>query len=162
MLYASLVVNQTFFKSFFEISPELFSCISMATFCQVGNALSTMFKLSFLDAPGWDLGIIRETHNMSTVLAHLIHRFEEAGHFIDARNERNGNDALTRCACKLKKLKAWYDAKIAADIARSSQQIAQAAVEPVGMESMEFENWFGNLNGCYWEDMIENWEGMMS
>lgn len=77
-------------------------------FGRLSFSLTTLFKLSLLEAPGWDLAYVRQTIDISGVLDQLIHRFERTlkptatQHDIDA-----AHDCFTQGARRLRRVREW-------------------------------------------------------
>ncbi|MCJ1466617.1 hypothetical protein MMC07_005237 [Pseudocyphellaria aurata] len=146
MLYACLVACQSFFDIFLALPSDVFFSLSISTFAHMTLALATVFKLSLLDAPGWDLAHVRQRFDVALLPDKLIARFQEASRTIDPRQQINGTDAFSRCAQRFRQIKRWYDTKTTADSAPAS----------VDVDAMEaFERDF--LQENYWQDLIRGW-----
>lgn len=147
MLYACLVACQSYFDIFLALPSDVFFSLPLSTFAHMTLALATVFKLSLLDAPGWDLAHVRQRFDVALLPDKLITLFEDASRTIDPRQQTNGTDAFSRCAQRFRHIKRWYDMKLSAESAPVHVDVEG------GMEG--FERDF--LQESYWQDLMRGW-----
>jgi hypothetical protein len=74
------------------------------------------FKLSLVEVDSWGLSHVRQTIDFLTVLDQIASRLEEAKKMIIIDTlAAVHNDIFSRYATKLRRIKMWWDAKIAPD-----------------------------------------------
>jgi hypothetical protein len=106
--------------------------MSVVTLSEMGHALSTAFRLCFIEVPGWDLAYIRETINLLQCFEVLISRFEQMGAQIDNSQAVPAKRSFcTGAAVAMGRVKGWYENKVAAEAEKRLQE------EQTGLAGME-------------------------
>lgn len=72
--------------------------------------MATLFRLSLLDVPGWDLSHVRQTADIAVIIGKLVHQFERTINPMASLEEiSNSQDAFTKGARRLRGVKDWLD-----------------------------------------------------
>ncbi|KAG0651383.1 hypothetical protein D0Z07_1617 [Hyphodiscus hymeniophilus] len=123
MLWACTIAAKSILDNFLSLPISLCNSMSIITIAQVGFAISTAFKLSFIEIPGWDLGQVRETLNFPEFSAQVISHFVQAGAQIDnCQAVPVKRSFCTGGSLALRRIKASYEAKVAAEGAKGQQE----------------------------------------
>lgn len=114
--YACLQAAKNWFDAFLAIPPAAYVGISMAVFTQMAHCIIALFRLSTLDYPGWDCGVVRNLANLSAILGQIINNMVQvkpaAG--LD-RGDPEDKDIFSAKFRKVDKIKTWWDSKVAAE-----------------------------------------------
>lgn len=120
--------------------------------------MSTTFKLSFIEVPGWDLAHVRATVDLNHYFQQIISRFEQVGAQVDSSQAVPAKRSFcTGGALALGRVKGWYDVRVAAD-AEKGQQEDQAGL--AGMEDLLSGEKFDYFDDAYlmgdwkWEEIM--------
>jgi hypothetical protein len=158
MLYACLISAKSFLDIYLTLPLSSYYGMSIVTLAQLGHALSTLFKLLFVDVPGWDLAHVRETANLLHYFEHIIGRFEQVGAQID--NSQATPAKRSFCsggALAMGRVKGWYEARIAAETEKRQQE-EQAGLR--GLEDFLSGEKFDYLDEAYlmgdwkWDEIV--------
>lgn len=125
----------------------------MTTFGQLTFALASFFKLSLLEAPGWDLQHVRQEFDVSLLPDRLAGRFEDASRTIDPRQQINGTDAFSRCAQRFRQIKRWYNMKLT----ESGPELSQELLNASQMDGLEVGHPSDFLQEAYWQEIMQGW-----
>lgn len=158
MLYACLMSAKHLLDTLYALPLSSYYGFSIITLSQLGYGLSTAFKLCFLEVTGWDLPHVRSTVNLGHYFDHFVSNLERVGAQIDSSQPAPTKIAFcTGCARAMRRVKGWYDARLAAETAeRVQQQEEQTGL--AGLEDvMSGENFCWDeafFNNGDWEDFI--------
>lgn len=152
MLYACLVACQSYLDVFLSLSPDSFFSLPMTTFGQMTLALASFFKLSLLEASGWDLQHVRQEFDVSLLPDHLAARFEEASKTIDPKQQINGTDGFSRCAHRFRHIKRWYNMKLSTE---PGPELSQGLINASRIEQFDVGDDF--LDETYWQQIMPRW-----
>ena len=152
MLYACLMSAKSVIDTILSLPVSLCNSTSIVTLSQLGFAISTAFRLSFIEVPGWDLAHVRATVDLGDYFQQVISRFEQVGAQVDRSQAVPGKRSFcTGAALAMGRVKGWYDVRVAADAEKGRQE------EQTGLTGME-----DLLNGeelNYFEDtLIGDWK----
>ena len=111
MLHSCLVACQLWFQIILTISSQNFVTLSMHDFGRMSHAISTLFKLSILEVPGWDQEHVRQTVDISVILEQLVRRLDSALEPTETHPTSNSNDAFNQGARRLERFKDWFSSK---------------------------------------------------
>ena len=154
MLYSCLLATKTLFEIFLAQSLASYCGFSIIHLAQIGHGLSTLFKLSLIEDVGWDLAHVRETVNLQYYFDRLIARFEEAGAAIDQCQKPPCREAFaTGCSRAMRRIKGWYEAKVAAD---TVQESGQEQGNLMNMDDVCISGGFDYLDDAYWQDVLDD------
>jgi hypothetical protein len=160
MLWSCLLAIKSLFEIFLSQPLASFCGFSIIHLSQIGHGLSTMFKLSFVEEIGWDVAHVRETENLLYYFDRFIARFEEAGAAIDQTQNVPCREAFgTGCSRVLRRIKGWYEAKVATE---SEQENGQEQTSLMGMEDVSIGGSFDYLDDAYWQDILDDLNLMQS
>lgn len=129
---------------------------SIITLAQLGYSLSTVFKLSFIEVPGWDLAHVRSTVNLGQYFEHFISNFEKAGAQIDNSQPTPAKIAFcTGCSRAMGRVRGWYDTRVAMETAEKQQE---EQTDLTGLEDVLSGDSFN-----YWDQAFfqGDWEEIM-
>jgi hypothetical protein len=129
---------------------------SIITLSQLGYGLSTVFKLSFIEDPGWDLAHVRSTANLGQYFEHFIANFEQVGAQIDNSQPIPAKIAFcTGCSRAVGRIKGWYETRLAAETEEKQQE------EQPGLTGLD--DILGGENFQYWDQAFfqGDWEEIM-
>jgi len=152
MLYYALTVVKVLLDQVFGQPIEAYLAFSGADIVSLGYGLTTLIKLSFINEPGWDLNYVRQTVSFASYFDKCYMNFEQAGSIIDGSQVQPCRPCFqTLAAQKMKKTKAWFDAKVAAESQpqHTDGQPEQGALESDIDMNMEFDDKF-------WEDLLRD------
>lgn len=154
MLYACLVACRSYLDISLALPPDSYFSLPTTIFGQMTFALASVFKLSLLEAPGWDLQHVRQELDVSRLPDRFVGRFEDASRNIDPKQQINGTDAFGRCAQRFRQIKRWYDMKVTAE---SGPDLSREPMNASRMEAFEFEGQSDFLEEAYWQDIMRGW-----
>lgn len=148
-LYACLLSAKSLLDIYTAQPLSAYSSLTVISLAQLGHACSTLFKLSLVDCPGWDLGHVRSTVNLGAYFSLLGGMFERAGEMIDGVQGVGCRESFpTGCARAMGRVKAWYEAKVEGGV----------EVEGVGWADdaggMGMGMGFGYLDDLYWQEVM--------
>jgi hypothetical protein len=155
MLYACLLAAQGFLDRTIELPETNFLGYSVTNCAQIGHALSTLIKLSFVDEEGWNLPNVRETINVHSYFSHFITGFEQAGQAIDRLQQRPCRASFpTGCSRAIRRVMMAYNAKLAAQSTPEGAQAQQAVYVPLDdpLPNISYEQ----FDDAYWEAIIND------
>lgn len=153
MLYACLVACRSYLDISLALPPDSYFSLPKTTFGQMTFVLASVFKLSLLEAPGWDLQHVRQELDVSRLPDRIAGRFEDASRTIDPKQQISGTDAFSRCAQRFRQIKRWYDMKVTAE---SGPDLSQELMNASRMEAFEFEGQSDFLEEAYWQDIMRS------
>jgi hypothetical protein len=111
MLHSCLVACQLSFQIILTISSQNFVSLSMLDFGRMSHAISTLFKLSVLDVPGWDREHVRQTIDISVILEQCVRRLDSALKPTETPSTSHSNDAFSQAARRLERFKDLVGSK---------------------------------------------------
>jgi len=150
MLWACLLSVKKLLDLFLSQDLSEYFSFCLVDLAHLGHSMSTLFKLSFVEEDGWELVTVRQSANFISYFDQLLGNFEQVGVTIDQSQRSPCKDSFpTGCARAMKKVKSWYEAKIATESEQSGMQDQ--------MNFMDFEHVF---NYAYFSD--PNWEELMA
>lgn len=129
----------------------------------MGRGLSTLLKLSLLEATGWDLAHVRQTVSLSYYFNELGSRFESVGKVVDDMQKRSpverASSFPTGCARALRMVQQWYEAKVVAEAAQNSERGLQGMAVPMartgqGLEDAMLDDAFDYMSEANWLDLM--------
>ncbi|TVY19923.1 Transcriptional regulator WAR1 [Lachnellula arida] len=121
----------------------------------LGQSMATIFKLSMIDEPGWDLTYVRKTVNPRDYFDRMINNFDQVGTVIDqSQPEPCRNSFPTGCANAMRKIRGVYEAKIAAETAQTTSQEQTNSLALDGMlNGDQMIDW---MDDAYWQDLLND------
>lgn len=131
MLYTCLMSAKSLLDVFMTLPRSSYYGMSIIALAQLGHVLSTVFKLCFIDVPGWDLAHVRTTINLLHYFEHFIAQFGQVGAQIDSQQPPGKRSFPTGCSLAMGRVKGWYESKIAAETEKEQQD------ELTGLTCME-------------------------
>lgn len=148
MLHACLVSAKSLLDLCLSQPLSTYHALSVIELSHIGQGLATVFKLSLIDVPGWDLSYVRKTISTCDYFDRLIGNLEQVGLFIDqSQPEPCRNSFPTGCANAMRRIKGVYEAKIAAEQARDS-----VVFEGMGIPADQMD-W---LDDSYWQELLND------
>lgn len=152
MLYVCLLSAKTFLDLMLENPLSCYFGYSIINLSQIGHALSTLVKLSFVEEDGWNLTNVRETINLRSYFNRFIARFEEAGAVIDKAQLTACKISFpTGCSRAMRRVLAACEAKLASETAEVGFQ-GDASYST--MDEMLSAAAQENFDDAYWEAII--------
>ena len=154
-LYACLEATKNWFRVFLELSPGEYVGFSISIFTQMARCIISLFRLLTLEDPLWNRGLARETANLSDILEQIIEKHSRVKIMADL--DSNGSefeDIFSRTAGKLRSIKTWWDAILAAELAHgivSEETLGEASMEV--MDDMWLRDIFSQFDGQFDMDM---------
>ncbi len=58
--------------TFLTLPPSVYHVVPIPNLAQLGFCLINLFKLAFVEDPGWDLVHVRETANFTSYIDHFV------------------------------------------------------------------------------------------
>ncbi|KAG9234284.1 hypothetical protein BJ875DRAFT_441424 [Amylocarpus encephaloides] len=154
MLYSCMTAARRLLDAFIQQPVDFYIPFSLAQLAFIGTGLSTLFKISMYEEPGWDLVEARKTANLSQYFDELISKFEKAGSIVDMNQlEQCRMCFSTGCSRAMRRVKGLYESKIAGN---TGQNITAPQDHPglTGMEDVisgEEVDW---VNDVYWQELM--------
>lgn len=113
MLHRCLISCKSLFEIFLTVPPEEFTSLSLLTLGTVGHAIASIFKLSLLQIPGWDVKYVQQTLDLFSLFDTLICQFETTFDPTATRQQMAGfNDPASKLARKLRRVKLWLQSNL--------------------------------------------------
>jgi len=78
---------KSWFQTFFAIPPTSYLSLAFPVFTQLTHSIVILYKLSVLDDPAWDRGLVRETVDIFLILEQLIGNFQLMAGTTDSTEE---------------------------------------------------------------------------
>lgn len=154
MLYACLLSTKSFLDHTLEQPETNFLGYSLVNCSQIGHALSTIIKLSFVEEEGWNLPNVRETINLQSYFNQFILNFERAGETLDKMQQTPCKPSFhTGCSRAMRRVLMACETKIAAES------------EPVGFQGQHgythlddplMDLPYGQFEDAYWDAIISD------
>lgn len=144
-LYACLHATKSWFDLFLSFPPDHYTGFSIPICIQMAHCIIALFRLSTFDDPIWDRGLVRETANLSLILAQIIENHNQVK---VATNLDHGasedKDVFSGTARTIEAIKSWWDGKLVAEVADSI-----VLNETLGEMNMDFADdvWLKELLG---------------
>jgi hypothetical protein len=149
-LYSCLQAAKSWIDIFLAFPPARYIGLSMLTSTQLAHCVVVTYRLSTLDAPDWDRGLVRETVNLSAILDQLGKNLAQVKIIAGLDHSiLEDNDIFSGSSRKIRHIKAFWDAKVAAD---STVPDGTTADEPMGEPPAEF------LDDSLLEDLLGYWD----
>jgi len=151
-LYVSLNAVKSWFDIFFSIPTTAYVGFPFSIFSQLIHCLISLFKLSTLEDPAWDKGIVRETADVHSILNQIILNMQEANDWYNAESE-----VFTKAAEALGTIRSRWRVKLGLPIippgylpglmANGEEVMGQPSVAMEDVMSMELpeEWWFSDV-----------------
>lgn len=104
-LYACLVAVKEFLDVFVAMEPATYACFSTTHLCQTAHTFTTLFRLSVLDCPGWDLVAVRNMVDIVAIADKVSQRTRQA-------SEATSNDSFIALATAIDMMRAVWAARV--------------------------------------------------
>lgn len=141
-----------------ELPESNFLGYSVINCAQIGHAISTLIRLSFVEEEGWNIANVRETINLNFYVNHFITGFERAGQAIDRMQQSPCKASFhTGCSRAMRRVLMAYNAKLAAQSGpegAQSQQMQQAVYVPPDDPLLNIS--YEQFDDAYWEAIIND------
>ncbi|CAG8954323.1 hypothetical protein HYFRA_00005946 [Hymenoscyphus fraxineus] len=128
-----------------------FAALSGPQLSFIGLGLSTLFKLSVVEQPGWDLAQVRQSVKIFDYFDHLIKQFEAVSVTADQLHPEPCKLSFSEgCGRALKRTKGVYETKMG--VVSGANLVPEHEISGIdgGLPSMEFD-W---IDDAYWQDMM--------
>lgn len=121
-LCACLQTAKSWFDLIFSIPPAYWIAFPFTIFSQMSRLLMNLFRLSTLDDPAWDNGLVRNSLDILQVLNRLIEMMRETSQQPSLVGNHSEVDVFTRGGRMLQYLKqTWEDSLLATVPAQASE-----------------------------------------
>ncbi|KAK6387733.1 hypothetical protein LTS17_001002 [Exophiala oligosperma] len=110
-LYSCLNTVKLAFDQFFQIPFSEYVGVSFPIFTQFSRSVVVLYKLSVLEHPSWDVGLVRSTVDLNRILDRLLSNVEQARHV--GFDETDDNIA-TRTIKIFTAVRLWCGSKLGA------------------------------------------------
>lgn len=155
MLHGCLIACQQFFEAFFSMSQEYLVTLSFVNFGRLSFGIVTLFKLSLLDAPGWDLENVRQTVDMGVVLDRIIFAFEHAMNGAATRDEiDSSHNCFSKGARRLRRVREWWAINSPASARSQENQSLAMTIPGSDFGAIDTHNSFGFFEDLWSTDMV--------
>ena len=153
LLHGALVAVQQFFNILFAMPSDFFVTLSFLNLGKMSFSIATLFKLSNLDAPGWDLNHVRQTVDISTVLDRLIDIFEHAMNPAATQEEiANSQDCYAKGSRRMRRVRDWWAANPPTAIRGPENQLLEMAPGPSDL-SFDMHDSFSFFPDIPWQEV---------
>jgi hypothetical protein len=154
MLHGALVAVQQFFNTFFAMPSEYFTTLSFLNLGRVSFGIATLFKLSILDFPGWDLNHVRQTVDLSTVLDRFIYLLEHTMNPAATQDEiTNYQDCFAKGAHRMRRVKEWWAANSPIASRGPENQLLGMALGTTDFSSFDMHDSLSFFPDVPWQEM---------
>jgi hypothetical protein len=153
MLYSCLMASQALLNHILTQPLSSFRYFSIIQLAFTGVGLSTLFKLSMTEEPGWNLVDVRKTVNVTEFFHRLIEKFEQAGMIMDSSQiaPSNRHSFPSGCAKAMGRVLAVYETRLATV---PGTQISLEPQLPTGMEGIMSGEQFDWIDDAYWQELL--------
>lgn len=164
--YACLTRVSEFWDCFLAQPNEQLPNLTFIVWLHTVHVLLVVAKLSFLQADGWDLDLVRTKWSFSALTDRLIEKLQSAascesglpyGRAITAR--------FTLYAEKMRMCKRWYEAKLKAEEAIKASAEAAAFPERSApcppTPEVDSQGFFDSFEDTVWQDFMYDWAAPM-
>lgn len=146
-LYASLNTAKLAFDNFFDVPISAYFGMSFPVFAQFARSIAVLYKLSILDDPSWDIGLVRSTVDILQILDRLLNNLELANQL----SFDGAEDSIAARTIKVfTSVRAWCSAKLgssgnaANDTSLRLTSEAGMSQDPFALESLD-DAWLGDI-----------------
>jgi hypothetical protein len=154
MLHSCLTSAQSLLASFLAQPLSIYFSLCVIELSHIGQSLATIFKLTMVDEPGWDLTYVRKTANTCDYFDLMISKFEQVGAIIDqSQPEPCRNSFPTGCSNAMRKIKGVYEARIAAETAQNTSQEQTNSIGLDGIINGDQIDW---MDDVYWQELLND------
>ncbi|TVY94178.1 Transcriptional regulator, partial [Lachnellula willkommii] len=155
MLHSCLTSAKALLDLFLTQPLSVYYTLTSIELSHLGQSMATIFKLSMIDEPGWDLTYVRKTVNPRDYFDRMINNFDQVGTVIDqSQPEPCRISFLTGCANAMRKIRGVYEAKIAAETAQTTSQEQTNSLALDGMlNGDQMIDW---MDDAYWQDLLND------
>lgn len=136
-LYACLNTVKSALDNFFKIPLAEYSGMSFPFFIQLARYIVVLYKLSTLNDPTWDTGLVRSTVDVLQVMDQLISNVQHAKATI---GEKSADGPLDRSSRIFMSFRSYCAAKLAEDAGGGDS--GDASSQAIGESCTQFENLF--------------------
>lgn len=157
-LYACLHATKSWFDLFITLPSASYVGFSIPILTQMAHCIVALFRLLTFDDPTWDRGLARDTANLSLILGQIIDRLIQVK--VVARLDpgvSEDKDIFNVTSRNLVSIKAWWDAKLAAE-----STVHITLDETLGETSVDFADdvWLKDIlgQGDYPFDLNMQWQ----
>jgi hypothetical protein len=159
-LYSCLLATKSFFDSYFQIPPSIYTMLPFSVWSQFSSAIFTASKLLLLDCLDWDLEQAREALDFPTIVGEASKRFQESSFLTFGENAGDENDnMLLRYSQRMHWVKGWFEAKFAADTLSKAPNSGDEAVLNLEVAS---SGYLFSSDDDFWQEFMREWGGMSS
>ncbi|EXJ81083.1 hypothetical protein A1O3_07371 [Capronia epimyces CBS 606.96] len=152
-LYKCLSTVKLALDNFFSLPLSEYPYVSFPYFAQVCHSIVILFKLTTLDDPAWDTGLVRSTVDLGLVLDQFIHNLNQAS---ATGEDGSVNGIYAKTAKMFMSVKSWYAAKRVADPVQSDDSAFPMADEnSLLQEPMILDD----LDDVWLRDVLGSWTG---
>lgn len=137
-LYTCLSTVKSAFDNFFALPLSAYYGCSFTFFAQLARYIVVLYKLSTLDDPAWDTGLVRSTIDLLFVLDEIINNLKEVREIC---GESPDDGIIARSVRIFSSVRSLCGAKLAADTDGSNHPSFQNATSENGifLDSMSIE-----------------------
>jgi len=155
MLHSCLTSSKALLDLFLTQPLSVYYTLTSIDLANLGQSMATIFKLSMIDEPGWDLTYVRKTINPRDYFDRMINNFEHVGRIIDqSQPEPCRHSFPTGCANAMKKIRGVYEARMAAETAQDTSQEQTNSLALDGLlNSDQMIDW---MDDAYWQDLLND------
>lgn len=110
--YACLHATKSWFDIFTNLGPDGYIGLSISTFTQLAHCIITLYRLSTVDDPAWNLILVREIADFSLILDQVINSMTGLKWVASPEfGESSQDDIITSTSQRLQRIKMWWDKK---------------------------------------------------
>lgn len=154
MLHACLESAKSLIELFLAYPLSAYFGLPVTELSHIGQAFATLFKLSMLDVPGWEVTYVRKMLVDADYFNRLISNFEQVGAVIDQSQPAPCRNSFpTGCAGAMRRVKALYDAKIGAEPTQTSEQEPPSSTVLEGVLHVDQMDW---MDDVYWQELLND------
>ena len=115
-LWTCLEAVKDWFEVFLSVSPILYIGFPMSVYAQLAHCLVTLSRLSTFEHPEWNLGLARQTCDMSIIADQVVKIFAQVKSIAGLDiGSFESNDMFTGVSRRIQTIKNWWDGKIFAE-----------------------------------------------
>jgi hypothetical protein len=112
-LYACLRAVKAWFDIFLKYEPSAYVGFSMSIWKQLTGKLLALYRLSALDDPAWDTGLVRRSANLSLILDQITSNLQQVALSCGWKNDRAGQEnVFSRSIKVIGIVRTWLDSAV--------------------------------------------------
>ena len=159
MLSTCVQAARTWFDAFFRIDPEAYALFGFAIWAQLSHLVLSVYRLTLLNEPWWDRGLVTRTIDLNQVLDQMLNRMTSASQAAALDGSPHDREIAFYPIKSIKAIKAAWGPLLAPKPTGE----ATADTERFNLDGLDGTNVMADLGaGLPVEDGLESWMDMFT